>query len=59
MPTQARLVILGAGTGAEPIMANGQAVGYVTSANYGYSVGKFIAYSYLPPTRSAMRGWRG
>ena len=23
-------------------------MGYVTSANFGYSVGKFIAYGYLP-----------
>jgi glycine cleavage system aminomethyltransferase T len=23
-------------------------LGYVTSANYGYSVNKFIAYGYLP-----------
>lgn len=41
--------------GKEPIFpsrsnggGNGSAIGYVTSANYGYSVGKFIAYGYLP-----------
>ncbi|MCS6848879.1 MAG: FAD-dependent oxidoreductase [Anaerolineae bacterium] len=37
--------------GKEPIFApgeDGKAIGYVTSANYGYSVGKFIAYGYLP-----------
>jgi glycine cleavage system aminomethyltransferase T/glycine/D-amino acid oxidase-like deaminating enzyme len=47
--------------GAEPIFAahvetygggnghsNGHALGYVTSANFGYSVGKFLAYGYLP-----------
>jgi glycine cleavage system T protein len=34
--------------GKEPILANGRTLGYVTSANYGYSVGKFIAYGYLP-----------
>ena len=34
--------------GKEPILADGKAVGYVTSANYGYSVGKHIAYGYLP-----------
>jgi glycine cleavage system aminomethyltransferase T len=33
--------------GKEPIFAAGEPVGYVTSANYGYSVGKFIAYGYL------------
>ena len=50
----------GALMGKEPIFAstsaraertNGadeRAIGYVTSANYGYSVGKFIAYGYLP-----------
>ncbi len=34
--------------GKEPILHNGAPVGYVTSANYGYSVGAFIAYGYLP-----------
>ncbi|HEX5692360.1 MAG TPA: aminomethyltransferase family protein, partial [Roseiflexaceae bacterium] len=34
--------------GKEPILADGKPVGYVTSANYGYSVGSFIAYGYLP-----------
>lgn len=34
--------------GKEPIVTNGTRLGYVTSANYGYSLGKFIAYGYLP-----------
>ena len=34
--------------GKEPIFADGKMVGYVTSTNYGYSVGKHILYSYLP-----------
>lgn len=34
--------------GKEPIYANGEVVGHVTSANYGYTVGKWIAYGYLP-----------
>jgi glycine cleavage system T protein len=34
--------------GKEPILSGGEAVGYVTSANYGYSVGALIAYGYLP-----------
>jgi glycine cleavage system aminomethyltransferase T len=34
--------------GYEPIFSNGACIGHVTSANYGYSVGKFIAYGYLP-----------
>jgi len=38
----------GALLGKEPILAGEQAIGYVTSANYGYSIGKFIAYGYLP-----------
>lgn len=38
----------GAAFGYEPIFSNGPCIGYVTSANYGYSVGKYILYSYLP-----------
>src|SRR6184192_4082552 len=34
--------------GKEPIFAAGQCVGYVTSANYGYTAGKSIIYGYLP-----------
>ncbi len=34
--------------GKEPILAGDQLLGYVTSANYGYSVGKWIVYGYLP-----------
>jgi heterotetrameric sarcosine oxidase gamma subunit len=34
--------------GYEPLMDGDNCVGHVTSANYGYSVGKFIAYGYLP-----------
>jgi dimethylglycine oxidase len=34
--------------GKEPIRANGDVVGSVTSAGYGYSIGKCIAYGYLP-----------
>jgi heterotetrameric sarcosine oxidase gamma subunit len=40
----------GVALGYEAILANGQCVGHVTSANYGYSVGKFIMYGYLPIT---------
>ena len=41
---------LDAGTllGKEPIWKDGKTVGYVTSSNYGYSIGKQIAYGYLP-----------
>lgn len=34
--------------GYEPIFSNGNCIGHVTSANYGYSVGKYILYGYLP-----------
>jgi glycine cleavage system aminomethyltransferase T/glycine/D-amino acid oxidase-like deaminating enzyme len=34
--------------GKEPIRVHNDVVGYVTSANYGYTVGKSIAYGYLP-----------
>ena len=34
--------------GSEPVMAGQQALGFVTSADYGYSVGTGIAYAYLP-----------
>lgn len=34
--------------GKEPVFADGKCVGYVTSTNFGYSVGKHILYSYLP-----------
>lgn len=34
--------------GKEPILNGDQCLGYVTSANYGYTVGKSLAYGYLP-----------
>ncbi len=34
--------------GKEPILDGRERVGYVTSANFGYTVGKSIAYGYLP-----------
>ena len=34
--------------GKEPVWANGRVVSYVTSANYGYSIGRGIVYGYLP-----------
>jgi glycine cleavage system aminomethyltransferase T/glycine/D-amino acid oxidase-like deaminating enzyme len=39
--------------GKEPVWRQGQVVGYVTSAAYGFSVGSGIAYSYLPVELSA------
>jgi glycine cleavage system aminomethyltransferase T len=32
----------------EPILDGERVLGYVTSANYGYTVGKGISYGYLP-----------
>ncbi|HUG63154.1 MAG TPA: FAD-dependent oxidoreductase [Methylomirabilota bacterium] len=34
--------------GKEPVLKDGRTVGYVTSANHGYTVGKTIAFAYLP-----------
>ncbi|ALQ29370.1 sarcosine dehydrogenase [Arthrobacter sp. YC-RL1] len=34
--------------GKEPVYAGEEVVGYVTSAAYGYTIGRPIAYSYLP-----------
>jgi dimethylglycine oxidase len=34
--------------GKEPIRSDGRVVGYVTSAGYGYAVGRCVAYGYLP-----------
>jgi dimethylglycine oxidase len=39
-----RVVVMG----KEPIWHDGRVVSYVTSANYGYSVGRGIVYGYLP-----------
>lgn len=38
--------------GKEPILVEGERIGYVTSANFGYAVGKSIAYGYLPPEQA-------
>ena len=34
--------------GREPVLVDGRTVGYVTSAAYGYSVGRPVAYAWLP-----------
>src|SRR3972149_9462868 len=36
------------GLGNEPIFQDGKVVGWLTSGGYGYSVGRSIAYGYLP-----------
>ncbi|MER5624450.1 glycine cleavage T C-terminal barrel domain-containing protein [Streptosporangium sp. NPDC002544] len=35
--------------GKEPVFAHGAPVGYVTSADYGFTIGTAIAYAWLPP----------
>lgn len=39
--------------GYEPIFNNATCIGHVTSANFGYSVQKFILYAYLPVAHAA------
>jgi dimethylglycine oxidase len=39
--------------GKEPIRADGAVAGYVTSAGYGYSIGRCIAYGWLPAELAA------
>ncbi|WP_030434487.1 GcvT family protein [Actinoplanes subtropicus] len=34
--------------GKEPVFAAGRPVGYVTSASYGYSIGRTVVYAWLP-----------
>mgnify|MGYP006286644297 CR=1 FL=1 len=34
--------------GKEPVLDENQVIGYISSTDYGYSVGKHIAYAYLP-----------
>lgn len=38
--------------GKEPVFFKGQSAGYVTSAAYGYTIGKPVAYAYLPAEAS-------
>jgi glycine cleavage system aminomethyltransferase T/glycine/D-amino acid oxidase-like deaminating enzyme len=38
--------------GKEPVFAGGSPVGYVTSASYGYTVGRTVAYAWLPVSLS-------
>lgn len=40
--------------GNEPVLHNNRVVGYITSSNTGYFVGKQIAFSYLPAELSAL-----
>jgi glycine cleavage system aminomethyltransferase T/glycine/D-amino acid oxidase-like deaminating enzyme len=39
--------------GKEPVRANGDVVGFVTSAGYGYSIGRCVVYCYLPSELTA------
>ena len=40
--------------GYEPIFDGDMCIGHVTTANYGYSVGKLIMYAYLPVEKAAV-----
>ena len=35
--------------GNEPVRVDGEVVGRITTGGYGYTVGRSIAYAYLPP----------
>jgi len=39
--------------GKEPVFVDGRPVGYITSAAYGYTIGKGIAYAWLPAELAA------
>ncbi|MEM6444971.1 MAG: FAD-dependent oxidoreductase [Cyanobacteria bacterium P01_D01_bin.123] len=39
--------------GKEPLIADGKVLGYVTSAGYGYSLGRCVIYAYLPLSYAA------
>jgi glycine cleavage system aminomethyltransferase T/glycine/D-amino acid oxidase-like deaminating enzyme len=39
--------------GKEPVFADGRAIGYVTSAGFGYSTGESLAYAWLPVASAA------
>jgi glycine cleavage system aminomethyltransferase T/glycine/D-amino acid oxidase-like deaminating enzyme len=39
--------------GSEPVYSDGKAVGFVTSAAYGYSVGRGVTYAWVPPALAA------
>ncbi|WP_069883975.1 GcvT family protein [Streptomyces luteocolor] len=38
--------------GKEPVYVDGSPAGYVTSASYGYTLGRCVAYAWLPPLES-------
>jgi glycine cleavage system aminomethyltransferase T len=38
--------------GKEPVMDGNRVLGYVTSANYGHSIGRGIVYGYLPTSHT-------
>ena len=40
--------------GSEPVRVDGELVGRVTSGGYGYTVGRSIAYAYLPAERTSV-----
>ena len=47
-PTEYGLALWDVALGKEPILDGARTLGYVTSAAYGYTVDRGIAYGYLP-----------
>ena len=45
--------------GNEPVRVGGEVVGRVTTGGYGYTVGRSIAYAYLPPEHARARNGAG
>ena len=45
--------------GNEPVRIAGEIAGRVTSGGYGYTVGRSIAYAYVPPEHAAWGGYTG
>ena len=45
--------------GNEPVRVDGEIVGRVTTGGYGYTVGRSIAYAYLPPAQRRRHRGRG
>jgi glycine cleavage system aminomethyltransferase T len=39
--------------GKEPVLHHGKVVGYVTSSYFGHTIGKQLAYAWVPATLSA------
>ena len=47
-PASSSTILVPSRSGSEPVRIDGEAVGRVTSGGYGYTVGRSIAYAYVP-----------